>query len=294
MPDNSGRLVLTPHFDCKVVFSEMTWNRNEIAELILQRLRVAAPKASAEFHLPRTVKSFTVDNLFPPELARQIAESFPDTAKMTLKHHLGELKYVGVQMNQYAGILEETIYAFQSPAVVAMVGQICGIDGLIPDEHLYAGGISAMVDGHFLNPHLDNSHDFARERYRALNLLYYATPDWQLDYGGNLELWDDGPKGKPRTIESRFNRLAVMQTDKTSWHSVSPIRHKGTRTSVSNYFFTLQPVDGQADYHVTSFRGRPEETFKDFLMQGDNALRQVVKETLGERVFKNKHVYKKD
>lgn len=272
----------------------MSWNRKQIAQLLLERLRVAAPKATAEFSLPRTVKSFVVDDLLPAELATAIAKSFPATDRMNLKNHLGELKYVGYQMNQYAGILEETIYAFQDPAIVEILGEICGIEGLFPDEHLYAGGISAMVEGHFLNPHLDNSHDAERKRYRALNLLYYTTPGWQLDYGGNLELWDDGPKGKPRTIESRYNRLAVMQTDKTSWHSVSPIRHNGTRTCVSNYFFTLQPVDGNPEYHVTSFRGRPEQKFKDLLMKGDNALRQAVKETLGEAIFKNKHVYNKD
>jgi len=272
----------------------MTWNRNQIAELVLARLKVAAPKASAEFHLPRTVKTFVVDDLLPSEIASRITSVFPPVEKMVLKSHLGELKYVGVQMNEYAGLLEETIYAFQDPAVVSLVGQICGIANLVPDEHLYAGGISAMVEGHFLNPHLDNSHDMERKRYRALNLLYYATPDWKLEYGGNLEVWDDGPKGKPRTLESRFNRLAVMQTDASSWHSVSPIRHNGTRTCVSNYFFTDRPVDGREEYHVTSFRGRPEQKFKDLLMQGDNALRQAVKETLGEAIFKNKHVYNKD
>lgn len=272
----------------------MSWNRGQIVDMVLARLADAGKQASDEFHLPRTVKSFTVDDLLPAELAEAIAGSFPPVEKMVLKHHLGELKYVGVQMNEYAGLLEETIYAFQDPRVVAAVGEICGLEELIPDEHLYAGGISAMVKGNFLNPHLDNSHDFERKRYRALNLLYYATPGWNVEFGGNLELWDDGPKGNPRTIESRFNRLAVMQTDKSSWHSVSPVQHAGTRRCVSNYFFTRQPVDGQKDYHVTSFRGRPEEKLKDLLMQGDNALRQVVRETLGESLFKNKHVYKKD
>lgn len=272
----------------------MSWNRGQIVELVLARLFDRATQAAEEFHLSRTVKSFTVDDLLPIELAQAIAQSFPPLNKMVLKHHLGELKYVGVQMNEYERLLEETIYAFQDPRLVAAIGEICRIEELIPDEHLYAGGISAMKKGHFLNPHLDNSHDFERKRFRALNLLYYTTPGWKIEYGGNLELWDDGPKGKPRTIESRFNRLAVMQTDKTSWHSVSPVQHEGTRRCVSNYYFTRQPVDGQKDYHVTSFRGRPEEKFKDLLMQGDNALRQVVKETLGESVFKNKHVYKKD
>jgi Rps23 Pro-64 3,4-dihydroxylase Tpa1-like proline 4-hydroxylase len=270
------------------------FSRGEIAARIVERLREAAEAARAEFALPRTVKSFVVDHLLPEEMARKIADAFPPVEQMELKRHLGELKYIGVQMDRYAPLLEECIYAFQQAEVVEAVGALTGLEGLLPDEHLYAGGISAMVQGHYLNPHLDNSHDSKRERYRALNLLYYVSPGWRLDYGGNLELWDRGPKGKPRPIESRFNRLAVMQTDKTSWHSVSPVKHDAVRRCVSNYFFTLHPVDGEASYHVTSFRGRPEEKFKDWLMQGDNALRQKVKEVVGERLFQNKHVYKKD
>jgi Rps23 Pro-64 3,4-dihydroxylase Tpa1-like proline 4-hydroxylase len=272
----------------------MSWNREQIAALIVKRLEEAHAVAAAEFALPRTVKSFVVDDLLPPELAQGIADGFPPVEKMVLKNHLGELKYVGVQMNQYEPLVEEALYAFQDPRVVERVGAICGIGGLLPDERLYAGGISAMVKGHYLNPHLDNSHDFERKRYRALNLLYYVSPGWRQDYGGNLELWDEGPHGQPRTIESRFNRLAVMQTDKTSWHSVSRVNQDGTRRCVSNYFFTLEPVDGNREYHVTSFRGWPEEKLKDLLMQGDNALRQTVKQVLGERLFQNKHVYKKD
>jgi Rps23 Pro-64 3,4-dihydroxylase Tpa1-like proline 4-hydroxylase len=280
-----------------VTRSEIT--RVEIADLILQRLAAAAPQASAEFQLPRTVKSFTIDNLLPEDLAHAIAVAFPAPEAMILKHHLGELKYVGVQMNRYAPLLEEALFAFQDPRIVAGIASITNIGGLLPDEHLYAGGISAMIHGHYLNPHLDNSHDAERKRYRALNLLYYVAPNWNPADGGNLELWDTGPKGSPRTIESLFNRLAVMQTDTTSWHSVSPIhlpesRRQAARRCVSNYFFTPQPVDGQPEYHVTSFRGRPEERFKDLLMAADNSLRQAVKQTLGEKLFKNPHVYKKD
>lgn len=270
----------------------MDFSRREIASLVLARLLAAEAAACEEFHLPRTVRSFAVDNLLPADLAQQIASRFPSEDKMLLKHHLGEFKYIGVQMNQYDPLIEETLFAFQDPEIVAVIARITGIEGLLPDEHLYAGGISAMLEGHFLNPHLDNSHDAERKRYRALNLLYYVTPGWSLDFGGNLELWDDGPKGAPRPIESRFNRFAVMQTDSTSWHSVSPVRYNGSRRCVSNYFFTLQPVDGNEAYHVTSFRGRPEEKWKDMLMLGDNSLRQAVKQTVGERLFKNKHVYK--
>ena len=53
----------------------MSWNRSQIAEMILERLHLAAPKVSLEFHLPRTVKSFVVDDLLPAELASAIAKA---------------------------------------------------------------------------------------------------------------------------------------------------------------------------------------------------------------------------
>jgi len=70
------------------------------------------------------------------------------------------------------------------------------------------------------NPHLDNSHDKDRNMWRALNLLYYVTPDWKIENGGNLELWPKGPKQDQITIHSKFNRLVVMATHNNSWHSV--------------------------------------------------------------------------
>jgi Rps23 Pro-64 3,4-dihydroxylase Tpa1-like proline 4-hydroxylase len=52
-----------------------------------------------------------------------------------------------------------------------------------------------MTRGHYLNPHIDNSHDKFRADYRVLDLLYYTSPDWQVEFGGSLELWPNGPRG---------------------------------------------------------------------------------------------------
>jgi hypothetical protein len=85
-----------------------------------------------------------------------------------------------------------------------------------------------MVRKSFLNPHLDNSHDARQTHYRVLNSLYYMTPDWREEYGGNLELWDRGVGQPQRTIVSKFNRLVLMETTRTSWHSVSPVGARRT------------------------------------------------------------------
>ncbi|MDQ6664888.1 MAG: 2OG-Fe(II) oxygenase, partial [Acidobacteriota bacterium] len=234
-----------------------TLTRRELAGFIAHGLAAREETLREEFHVSGRVASFAVDSLFPEEIARRIFDAFPPNDRLVRKKNLGQDKFVGAQMNLYDPILEETVYSFQEPEVVKLVSSITGIGQLIPDRDLYAGGISVMCHGNFLNPHLDNSHDKDQKNYRVLNLLYYATPGWKEEFGGNLELWDQGPEGPRRTMVSAFNRLAVMITNKSSWHSVSPVQAEGRRCCVSNYYFSPEPVDDDASYHVTSFRGRP-------------------------------------
>lgn len=272
----------------------MTMQRSEIGRFIAARLRDSLDDARRQWQGSAPVNVFVVDDVLPPELALTVRSGFPDASTMMLRKSLRELKYVSAQMNEHAPILEEVIFAFQAPEVVELVTQITGLRSLYPDEHLYAGGISMMGRGHFLNPHLDNSHDKDRQRYRVLNLLYYVSPDWTAENGGNLEVWPHGPKAEPTTIVSRFNRLAVMVTNQHSWHSVSPNLSDAPRCCVSNYYFSDHPV-GEHDYfHPTSFRGRPEQPVRDVVLQADAAARGMVRRLFPKGVKANKHVYKKD
>ena len=267
--------------------------RQDIANHIAARLRSNLMTMRAEFASSERVQSCWVDDLLPIPMARRIHDCFPAADKMMFKNSIKERKYVSAQMNEHPEILEEIVFAFQEPPVLELVAEITGLRALEPDSDLYAGGISCMRKGNYLKPHLDNSHDRMGLRYRVLNLLYYVTPDWQEEYGGNLELWDDGPKGKPRTVPSLFNRLVLMITNRSSWHSVSEVLHDGDRRCVSNYYFSQRPPEEEEYFHATSFRGRPKETVSDLIMAADNALRTGVLKTLGNKAYRNPHVYKR-
>ena len=268
-------------------------NRQEIGHIIATRLEAAHDDLAFQFRKEGCVPSCVIDDLLPSHLAQEIHAAFPPHGRMTFKNTLREKKYISAQMNEHPSILEETVFAFQQHNVVCAVASITGLMALEPDINLYAGGISAMPQGNYLKPHLDNSHDGQQEKYRALNLLYYTSPDWQEEFGGNLELWDNGPRGIPRTIVSRFNRLAIMATNRTSWHSVSTVLADKTRCCVSNYYFTPITPDHDDYFHATSFRGRPGEVIGDLVMQADNALRTTILKATGTRLYKNPHVYKR-
>lgn len=268
-------------------------NRKQYAEIIEQRLRMELARLREEFR-QHTIQSCAIDNLLPEDEVLKIFQAFPDKSSMMLKKSLRENKYVAAQMNKYPSILEEIIFAFQEPGVLKAVEAITGIQKMVPDDHLYAGGISLMAQDNFLNPHLDNSHDKNREMYRVLNLLYYVTPDWSHNQGGNLELWDNGPKESQREIVAMFNRLVLMATHEASWHSVSQVRVDRSRCCVSNYYFSSKPLEDHEYFHVTSFRGRPEQPVRDLVLQGDIALRQAVRAVFKKGIVENKHVYKKD
>lgn len=270
-------------------------NRLDIADFIVARMSAEKQRMVEQYNASRErIGFFFVDNLLPDEIALEIYRQFPRPESMTLKKTLREYKYIAAQMNHYNSILEECVYAFQDERVVSIVKDICGMSSAYPDVHLYAGGISMMGNGQYLNPHLDNSHDKDRQRWRVLNLLYYVSPDWSEDHGGNLELWPDGVDGQQITIPSLFNRLAVMVTHNQSWHSVSPIKLDSFRCCVSNYYFSDEPFKSDDSFHVTSFRGRPEQKLRDVILRADATARMIVRKVFTKGVVENKHLYKRD
>lgn len=270
-------------------------DRTIIADAIVRRFDDSTiERLSHDFGTADSLAWFYLDDLLPTDLARQIRDAFPNPEEMRRRRTLRESKYVAAQMNRFSPLAEEAVFAFQDARIVEIVSRITKLPRLYPDEKLYAGGISLMAKGDFLNPHLDNSHDHERARYRVLNLLYYCSPDWASENGGHLELWPKGVKGPPVTVESRFNRLAVMTTGTDSWHSVSRVTaDDSARCCVSNYYFSPDPLGGQAYARVTKFRGRPEQPIRDILLQLDGAVRQLVRRLKPEGIAKTTHLYER-
>lgn len=259
-----------------------------IAAQIARRIREARAEMSAQWSRSAPVRHCFVDDLLPREQVLSLYEQLPPESQLVRKESLREHKAVGVDLERYAETVGAHLLAFQDPEVVAAIAEVTGLAALEPDPSLYASGISLMRRGDFLNPHLDNSHDGDQRLYRALNLLFYITPDWRLENGGNLELWTPELKS-PAVIESRFNRLVIMGTDDRSWHSVQHVVADRSRVCLSNYYFSAVSPSGYEYRNVTSFRGRPEDGWKRIVLRVDAAMLNVIGRMFPALLTRNKH-----
>lgn len=229
----------------------------------------------------QTARYFTVDDLLPLNVAMEVVSRFPtDKNLWHQRDSFRERKKTFAKLDAADPLILAVTESFHTDEVVAAISRITALPNLEPDADLYAGGISLMERGDFLNPHIDNSHDKTRSRYRRLNLLYYVSPYWALEKGGNLELWERTVR-RPLTLTSAFNRLIVMETDRNSWHSVSPVIADESRCCVSNYYFSTESPDTSEYYHVTSFMGRPGQHLNRAFARFDNWIRQTVAQRLG-------------
>ena len=271
-------------------------DQENIVGLIYKRLSEDKKKLTEAWESPKNTNTrhLIIDNLLPDDLCMNIYTSFPkDFSSFHKRSSFREKKKTSANMSLYNEIINNCLYAFQNRKVLNIISEITSIAALEADEKLYAGGISAMTKGDYLNPHIDNSHDMERLKYRRLNLLYYVTPNWEIKNGGNFELWDKNVKS-PKVITSNFNRLVIMETTKRSWHSVNKVVSNNTRYCISNYYFTKKKPSEDKDnyFHVTSFSGRPDEIFKRGYSQVDNLLRNSFSKFLrfgrGKKLINNR------
>lgn len=268
--------------------------QENLTQRIISKLQASANAIRTQWKNPQgtQIRHFFIDDLLDVENCRSIYEAFPkDGNGFFNRDTFREKKKTSADLSSYNQILSDVTYALQDIRVVDLIANIVEFNEIEPDPKLYAGGLSMMFPGDFLNPHIDNSHDGERQRYRRLNLLYYVSPDWQSEYGGNLELWDE-KRLNSKIITALTNRLVVMETNKTSWHSVSKVETDRPRCCVSNYYFSKISPDSTDYFHVTSFTGRPNEKIKRMIGMLDNAARNFIAKTL--KIGRGKHLINKE
>lgn len=150
-------------------------------------------------------------------------------------------------------------YSFNSRPFIQLLQNITGIKGLIPDPYFLGAGFHEIAQGGHLSVHADFNHHKPMNLERRINVLIYLNEGWEEEYGGSLELWDDGMRNCVHKLAPTFNRCVIFNTTSESWHgNPDPVNHPAgvTRKSIALYYYTATWAGEKRD-HTTQFKVRP-------------------------------------
>jgi Rps23 Pro-64 3,4-dihydroxylase Tpa1-like proline 4-hydroxylase len=265
-------------------------NPGRLAELLCARIEGEASRLRAEFGPPGSdrIRYCFLDRVLPESVMSAAYDTLPRLSDMIRLKNMKERKFLSADLDRLSPSIADVVLAFAQPKVADIIGWINGGQKLQPDPDLYNGGITVMLPGDHMCPHLDNSHDRSRIHRRDVVLLYYLTPSWLPAYGGSLELWDMTRRKPQAVIEFCPNRLVMMETTNKSWHAVRAVTGCLPRASVTSYFYASenqgQPV------RLTRFASWPGHPLKGLLFNGQFYMRSAASKVVG-RSIGNKHVY---
>ena len=202
-----------------------------------------------------------IEDFLPPGLLDQCLAQFPGVTGKAGEAFDRDQERNKSQFSpdELAGWTRNFFYGFNSRPFIQLLQNITGIKGLIPDPYFLGAGFHEISQGGHLSVHADFNHHKPMNLERRINVLIYLNEGWKEEYGGSLELWDDGMKNCVRKLAPVFNRCVIFNTTSESWHgNPEPVNHPDgiTRKSIALYYYTATWAGAKRD-HTTQFKVRP-------------------------------------
>lgn len=198
-----------------------------------------------------------IDNFFDPVTAEKISNEFPkfdDPNVWTVFYdNPVEKKKACSHWDKFPPTIYSSLFWLCSAGFSEVIGEITGAKNVLADYGLNGGGLHTHSTNGKLNIHKDYSLHPKLPFKRNYNLIIYMTPNWQSEWGGGLELWSHDPeRNRPKelvkTIENKFNRAVIFDTQQNSWHGLPQELNcpQGvTRNSLAVYYVT--PVEANVE-----------------------------------------------
>lgn len=204
-------------------------------------------------------------NFLDPDVIARIAEEFPNTTsgEWVQYKHYNENKAGMTKRELFPPFIGQVVDELNSPAFVSWLSELTGIKGLLPDPSLEGGGMHQSAPGGFLNVHADfTMHHHRKNWRRRVNVIVYANPEWEDEWGGAIELWDRSMMRCVAKVPPFYNHAVIFNTDEHSYHGFpDPLTCPDgiTRRSLALYYYTVEQ-DGRAVARSTNFQARPGDS----------------------------------
>jgi Rps23 Pro-64 3,4-dihydroxylase Tpa1-like proline 4-hydroxylase len=246
----------------------------QLEELLPLEKMNALAQQSETYRSARPFPHIVIDDFLRPDVIRELVNDFPgpgDHAWLKYRAPAEKDKLQSTSELSMPNSIRSMIGAFNSSTFVKFLEQLTGIEGIIPDPHLYGGGMHQTMRGGHLKMHIDYNLHQKWQLERRLNLIIYLNEGWKEEWGGALELWDSnrGTKEMTQCVTKAYpvaNRVVIFSTTQDSWHGhPDPLNcpEGVSRKSIALYYYTNgRPSEAIEPAHNTIFKERPGEDFK--------------------------------
>ncbi|MGB6483907.1 MAG: 2OG-Fe(II) oxygenase [Candidatus Acidiferrales bacterium] len=198
------------------------------------------------------------------DTARSAADEFPESSSDTWIQykHFNENKAGLAKRELFPEALGRIVDELNGPEFLDWLAKLTGIPNLVADPSLEGGGLHQSARGGFLNLHADfTMHHRNKNWKRRINLIMYLNPQWELDWGGAIELWDKQMSQCCASVPPFLNHALIFSTTDHSYHGFpEKLRcpEGVSRKSLALYYYTIE-LDSNAAGRSTDYQARPTD-----------------------------------
>lgn len=230
--------------------------------LPLDRMREVEAKEKDAYRARTPFPHIVLEDFFEPSVLDRVLAEFPSYNDWEIHADPNwEMKRISRGERELGFFTRYFIYALHSSAFITFLEGLTGIEGLVPDPHLWGGGLHETLPGGKLSVHADFNRHPHLKLHRRLNVLIYLNRDWREEWGGHLELWERDMSRRALRLAPKFNRVVCFNTTDDSFHGnpdplACPPGH--TRRSLALYYYSGdRPEHEISDFHSTLWQRRP-------------------------------------
>lgn len=219
-----------------------------------------------------------IPDFFNNDFAEALFENFPTDVENGQWYKYDnplEIKYAYDDVKNLPLVLKDAFYLLSSKEITDKIKVLSRIDGLEFDPYLHGAGLHAHPINGRLHMHLDYEKHPYLEKERRLNIIVYLSKDWQEEWNGETQLWDNEMKKCVKKSPVKFNTAFIFKTNNISWHGLpEPITCPEGVLRKSLAYYYISPIvsnpsndkvgnDGTGYRTKATYTKKPEDEYDE-------------------------------